>query len=54
LDDASLSCVILVYAQSPSVTSSLQLQVASPRPAGRSLSFRNRPVAPFMRNLMTQ
>ena len=51
--EASLSCVILAYAKSPSVTSSLQLQVASPRPAGRSMSFRHRPWRRSLRNLMT-
>ena len=45
--DASLSCVSWPMRNPPSVASSLQLQVASPRTAGRSMSFRNRPVAPF-------
>jgi hypothetical protein len=45
--DASLSCVLLAYAKHPGVASSLQLQVASPRTAGRSMSLRNRPVAQF-------
>jgi hypothetical protein len=38
----------------PSVASSLQLQVASASIAGRSMSFRIRPVAPFTGNLMTE
>ena len=53
--DASFSCVLLAYAKPPSVASSLQLQVASPRTAWQEHVLPQSPGgAVSLRNLMTE